>query len=92
MFDGCADSSSSASSSSKRPRLEQIPAANLDADDPLDDDDEVSVMASLGLKEPSLLENVCALFRLKLLLVKFWSVRQPLVDRQVQQPMLKGVV
>lgn len=27
-------------SSSKRPRLEQIPAANLDADDPLDDDDE----------------------------------------------------
>ncbi|XP_076435570.1 spliceosome-associated protein CWC15 homolog [Babylonia areolata] len=30
----------SSSSSSKRPRLEQIPAANLDADDPLDDDDE----------------------------------------------------
>lgn len=28
------------SSSSKRPRLDQIPAANLDADDPLTDDDE----------------------------------------------------
>ncbi|XP_053403872.1 spliceosome-associated protein CWC15 homolog [Mercenaria mercenaria] len=28
------------SGSSKRPRLEQIPAANLDADDPIDDDDE----------------------------------------------------
>ncbi|XP_005106795.1 protein CWC15 homolog [Aplysia californica] len=28
------------SGSSKRPRLEQIPAANLDADDPVDDDDE----------------------------------------------------
>lgn len=28
----------SADSGSKRPRLEQIPAANLDADDPLDDD------------------------------------------------------
>lgn len=27
-------------SGSKRPRLEQIPAANLDADDPIDDDDE----------------------------------------------------
>lgn len=27
-------------SGSKRPRLEQIPAANLDADDPLDDDEE----------------------------------------------------
>ena len=40
----CADSSSSSSSSSKRPRLEQIPAANLDADDPLDDDDEVSLL------------------------------------------------
>ncbi|MGH0172499.1 UNVERIFIED_CONTAM: hypothetical protein FKN15_063848 [Acipenser sinensis] len=31
---------SSSSSSSKRPRLDQIPAANLDADDPLTDDDE----------------------------------------------------
>ncbi|KAG2456863.1 CW15A protein, partial [Polypterus senegalus] len=30
----------SSSSSSKRPRLDQIPAANLDADDPLTDDDE----------------------------------------------------
>ncbi|XP_013392698.1 spliceosome-associated protein CWC15 homolog [Lingula anatina] len=28
------------SSSSKRPRLDQIPAANLDADDPIDDDDD----------------------------------------------------
>ncbi|XP_035693358.1 spliceosome-associated protein CWC15 homolog [Branchiostoma floridae] len=28
------------SGSSKRPRLDQIPAANLDADDPVDDDDE----------------------------------------------------
>ncbi|KAK3095650.1 hypothetical protein FSP39_017160 [Pinctada imbricata] len=28
------------SGSSKRPRLEQIPAANLDADDPVDDDDD----------------------------------------------------
>ncbi|XP_052784748.1 spliceosome-associated protein CWC15 homolog [Mya arenaria] len=28
------------SGSSKRPRLEQIPAANLDADDPLDEDEE----------------------------------------------------
>lgn len=27
-------------SGSKRPRLEQIPAANLDADDPIDDDEE----------------------------------------------------
>jgi len=27
-------------SGSKRPRLEQIPAANLDADDPIDDDDD----------------------------------------------------
>ena len=26
--------------SSKRPRIEQIPAANLDADDPIDDDDD----------------------------------------------------
>ncbi|KAI5629330.1 protein CWC15-like, partial [Silurus asotus] len=33
---------SSSSSSSKRPRLDQIPAANLDADDPLTDDDEDS--------------------------------------------------
>ncbi|XP_060598924.1 spliceosome-associated protein CWC15 homolog isoform X2 [Ruditapes philippinarum] len=32
--------SGSNSGSSKRPRLEQIPAANLDADDPIDDDDE----------------------------------------------------
>ncbi|XP_030837997.1 protein CWC15 homolog A [Strongylocentrotus purpuratus] len=31
---------SSSSSSTKRPRLEQIPAANLDADDPLDNEDE----------------------------------------------------
>ncbi|XP_063967345.1 protein CWC15 homolog [Lytechinus pictus] len=31
---------SSSSSSTKRPRLEQIPAANLDADDPLDNDDD----------------------------------------------------
>ncbi|XP_015196644.1 protein CWC15 homolog [Lepisosteus oculatus] len=30
----------SSSSSSKRPRLDQIPAANLDADDPLTDDEE----------------------------------------------------
>jgi len=29
---------SSSSSSSKRPRIDQLPAANLDADDPLDDD------------------------------------------------------
>ncbi|XP_064639082.1 spliceosome-associated protein CWC15 homolog [Lineus longissimus] len=28
------------SSSSKRPRLDQIPASNLDADDPLDDEDD----------------------------------------------------
>lgn len=28
------------SSSNKRPRIEQIPAANLDADDPVDDDEE----------------------------------------------------
>ncbi|XP_070537744.1 spliceosome-associated protein CWC15 homolog [Ptychodera flava] len=28
------------SSSTKRPRVEQIPAANLDADDPIDDDDD----------------------------------------------------
>lgn len=28
------------SSSSKRPRLDQVPAANLDADDPVDDEDE----------------------------------------------------
>ncbi|KAL5005547.1 hypothetical protein ScPMuIL_019003 [Solemya velum] len=34
------DRNRDSSSSSKRPRLEQIPAANLDADDPLDDDDE----------------------------------------------------
>uniref|UniRef100_A0A3B3ZF02 CWC15 spliceosome associated protein homolog n=1 Tax=Periophthalmus magnuspinnatus TaxID=409849 RepID=A0A3B3ZF02_9GOBI len=34
--------SSSSSSSSKRLRLDQIPAANLDADDPLTDDDEDS--------------------------------------------------
>ncbi|KAA0716642.1 Protein CWC15 -like protein [Triplophysa tibetana] len=33
---------SSSSSSSKRPRLDQIPAANLDADDPLTDEDEDS--------------------------------------------------
>ncbi|XP_069104057.1 spliceosome-associated protein CWC15 homolog [Argopecten irradians] len=32
--------SGSSSSGSKRPRLEQIPAANLDADDPIDDDDD----------------------------------------------------
>ena len=32
----CADPASSAG---KRPRLEAIPAANLDADDPIDDDD-----------------------------------------------------
>ncbi|GFN96130.1 protein cwc15 homolog [Plakobranchus ocellatus] len=31
---------SGSSSSSKRPRIEQIPAANLDADDPVDDEDE----------------------------------------------------
>ena len=30
--------SSSVSSGSKRPRIEQLPAANLDADDPLDDE------------------------------------------------------
>jgi len=30
--------SSSVSSSSKRPRVEQLPAANLDADDPLDEE------------------------------------------------------
>jgi len=30
--------SSASSSSSKRPRLDQLPAANLDADDPVDDD------------------------------------------------------
>ncbi|XP_059159581.1 protein CWC15 homolog [Physella acuta] len=30
----------SGSSSSKRPRIEQIPAANLDADDPVDDDED----------------------------------------------------
>ena len=29
--------------SSKRPRIEQIPAANLDADDPIDDDDDDQV-------------------------------------------------
>ncbi|XP_023693688.1 protein CWC15 homolog [Paramormyrops kingsleyae] len=34
---------SSSSSSSKRPRLDQIPAANLDADDPLTDDDEEDI-------------------------------------------------
>lgn len=33
---------SGSSSSSKRPRLEQIPAANLDADDPIDDDVGIS--------------------------------------------------
>lgn len=32
--------SASVSSGSKRPRIEQLPAANLDADDPLDDEDE----------------------------------------------------
>ena len=32
------DSASSSSSSSKRPRIDQISAANLDADDPADDD------------------------------------------------------
>lgn len=31
---------SGSSSSNKRPRIEQIPAANLDADDPVDDDEE----------------------------------------------------
>ena len=30
-------------SSSKRPRLDQIPAANLDADDPGDDEDDDDV-------------------------------------------------
>ncbi|XP_059150206.1 protein CWC15 homolog [Physella acuta] len=30
----------SGNSSSKRPRIEQIPAANLDADDPVDDDED----------------------------------------------------
>ncbi|XP_022093844.1 spliceosome-associated protein CWC15 homolog [Acanthaster planci] len=33
-------SNSSTSSSAKRPRIEQIPAANLDADDPIDKDDD----------------------------------------------------
>ncbi|XP_033638270.1 spliceosome-associated protein CWC15 homolog [Asterias rubens] len=38
---GNRDSSSSVSSgSAKRPRIEQIPAANLDADDPIDKDDD----------------------------------------------------
>ena len=39
--DVVSDASSAASSSSgssKRPRLDQLPAANLDADDPLDDE------------------------------------------------------
>jgi len=34
--------SGSSSGSSKRPRLDQIPAANLDADDPADDEDDES--------------------------------------------------
>ncbi|XP_046554008.1 spliceosome-associated protein CWC15 homolog [Haliotis rubra] len=34
------DRNRESSSSSKRPRLEQIPAANLDADDPVDDEDD----------------------------------------------------
>ncbi|XP_041356249.1 spliceosome-associated protein CWC15 homolog [Gigantopelta aegis] len=34
------DRNRDSSSSSKRPRLEAIPAANLDADDPVDDDDD----------------------------------------------------
>ena len=42
-----ADSGSSSSSTSKRPRLDQIPAANLDADDPLDD--EVSFLSILHI-------------------------------------------
>jgi protein CWC15 len=33
-------SSSTSASNSKRPRIDQLPAANLDADDPLDDDEE----------------------------------------------------
>ncbi|MFT7800292.1 protein CWC15-like [Arapaima gigas] len=37
---GPREHTTSSSSSSKRPRLDQIPAANLDADDPLTDDDE----------------------------------------------------
>jgi len=31
--------STTSGSSSKRPRIDQLPTANLDADDPLDDDD-----------------------------------------------------
>ncbi|CDR00263.1 unnamed protein product [Oncorhynchus mykiss] len=37
---GPREHTTSSSSSSKRPRLDQIPAANLDADDPLTDDEE----------------------------------------------------
>lgn len=37
---GPREHTTSSSSSSKRPRLDQIPAANLDADDPLTDEDE----------------------------------------------------
>jgi len=39
--------STTSSSSSKRPRIDQLPAANLDADDPLDDD--VSVYTVLAI-------------------------------------------
>ena len=39
------------SSSSKRPRLEAIPAANLDADDPIDDD--VSIYVSYTFPKQS---------------------------------------
>ncbi len=37
---GNRESSSNVSGNAKRPRIEQIPAANLDADDPIDKDDD----------------------------------------------------
>ena len=43
--------STTSSGSSKRPRIDQLPAANLDADDPLDDD--VSVYHCVGCLEYS---------------------------------------
>lgn len=56
LFFKLVDSSSSVSSgSAKRPRIEQIPAANLDADDPIDkdDDEDVSVIHGCNLQPSS---------------------------------------
>lgn len=48
----------SSSSSSKRPRLDQLPAANLDADDPLDDDEDEEEDTDSGDDEAELMAEL----------------------------------